>query len=155
MSDNQTNFDIEKTLILLKPDTVSRGLIGEVISRFEKKSFKVVWLKLIQLTEEVCVEHYGHHSTKPYFPKIVSYMTDGPVVGIILEGIDVVRQIRNLCGETDPQFAAAGTIRWDYSCTIDSNLIHASDSVETANVEIERFFDEDELVSYTKSSYVC
>lgn len=153
MSDAQTNFATEKTLILLKPDTVSRGLVGNVITRFENKNLKIVGMKLIQLTEEICKDHYGHHADKPYFPKIVSYMTDGPVVGMILEGTDAVRQVRNLCGATDPQFAAAGTIRGDFSSTIDANLIHASDSPQNALEEIERFFSPNELVEYTKSSY--
>ena len=153
MSDNETNFDTERTVVLLKPDTVARGLVGRIISRFEDKWLKLVSLKLIQLTEDICRDHYGHHADKPYFPKIVSYMVDGPVVGVVLEGTDAVRQMRNLCGATDPQFAAAGTIRGDFSGTIDANLIHASDSVETAQAEMDRFFDEDEIFSYEKSQY--
>jgi len=153
MSDKQTNFDTEKTLILLKPDAVSRGLVGSIITRFENKNLKIVAMKLIQLTEDICKNHYGHHADKPYFPKIVSYMTDGPVVGMILEGTDAVRQVRHLGGATDPQFANSGTIRGDYSCTIDANLLHASDSPDNAAEEIERFFEPEEVIEYTKSSY--
>jgi nucleoside-diphosphate kinase len=150
----KTQFDIHSTLILLKPDTVARGIVGDIISRLERKSLKVVGMKLISMSKELLVEHYGHHSEKPYFPKIVAYMTDGPVLAMVIEGIDAVRQVRNLCGATDPQFAAPGTIRGDHSCTIDYNLIHASDSIDSADVEISRFFKAEEVFQYTKNVYV-
>ena len=150
----KTQFDIHKTLILLKPDTIARGIVGDIISRLETKSLKIVGMKFIVMSEALLVEHYGHHSEKPYFPKIVKYMTDGPVLAMVVEGIDAVRQVRNLCGATDPQFAAPGTIRGDHSCTIDYNLLHASDSIDSADVEIARFFKADEVFSYTKNVYV-
>ncbi len=150
----KTQFDIHKTLILLKPDTIARGIVGDIISRLEKKSLKVVGMKFISMTPQLLKEHYGHHSEKPYFPKIVAYMTDGPVLALVIEGIDAVRQVRNLCGATDPQFAAPGTIRWDHSCTIDYNLIHASDSIDSADIEINRFFTPEEVFVYTKNVYV-
>ncbi len=150
----KTQFDIHKTLILLKPDTIARGIVGDIISRLERKSLKVVGMKFIAMTPELLKEHYGHHSEKPYFPKIVKYMTDGPVLAMVIEGIDSVRQVRNICGATDPQFATPGTIRGDHSCTIDYNLIHASDSIDSADIEITRFFKADEVFNYTKNVYV-
>lgn len=152
--DGKTQFDIHKTLILLKPDTIARGIVGDIISRLERKSLKVVGMKFIAMSSELLKDHYGHHSEKPYFPKIVKYMTDGPVLAMVIEGIDAVRQVRNLCGATDPQFAAPGTIRGDHSCTIDYNLIHASDSINSADIEIARFFAPEEVFQYTKNVYV-
>lgn len=112
-------------------------------------------MKLVQMDEDLCQKHYSHLADKPFFPKIVGYMTNGPVVAAVLEGIDAVRQVRNICGATDPQFAAPGTIRGDHSCVIDFNLIHASDSVRTAIEEVARFFDEKkEVYDYTKGLYV-
>lgn len=152
--DGQTQFDIHKTLILLKPDTIARGIVGDIISRLERKSLKIVGMKFITMTESLLVEHYGHHSEKPYFPKIVKYMTDGPVLALVIEGIDAVRQVRMMCGATDPQFAAPGTIRGDHSCVIDYNLVHASDSIDSADIEIARFFKTEEVFQYTKNVYV-
>lgn len=154
MSDEKSTFDIQQTLILLKPDTIARGIVGDIIGRFEKKSLKIVGMKFIHMTEELCKEHYGHLADQPFFPKIVGYMTDGPVLAMALEGIDSIRQVRNICGATDPQFAAPGTIRGDHSCVIDFNLVHASDSPATAEDEIKRFFGKDEIYEYTKNVYV-
>ena len=151
----ESQFDVHQTLVLLKPDTIARGIVGDILSRFEAKSLKIVGMKFIHMDKTILTEHYGHHSEKPYFPKIVSYMTDGPVCALVLEGVDAVRQVRNLSGSTDPQFAAPGTIRGDHSCMIDFNLVHASDSVENAQIEIDRFFDRaNEVFEYTKNIYV-
>lgn len=150
----KTQFEIHKTLVLIKPDTIARGIVGDILSRLEKKSLKIVGMKFIQMTEALCKEHYAHVAHQPFFPRIVQYMTDGPVLAIAIEWIDAVRQVRNICGSTDPQFAAPGTIRGDHSCTIDYNLIHASDSITTADVEISRFFSHEEIFQYTKNVYV-
>jgi|GEM_PF-623018 len=150
----KTQFEMHKTLILIKPDTIARGIVGDILSRIEKKSLKIVAMKFIDMTEELCREHYAHIAHQPFFPKIVSYMTDGPVLALVIEGIDSVRQVRNLCGATDPQFAAPGTIRGDHSCTIDYNLIHSSDSIASADIEIARFFITEEVFQYTKNVYV-
>lgn len=150
----KTQFEMHKTLILIKPDTIARGIVGDILSRIEKKSLKIVAMKFINMTEELCREHYAHIAHQPFFPKIVSYMTDGPVLALVVEGIDAVRQVRNLCGATDPQFAAPGTIRGDHSCTIDYNLIHSSDSIASADIEIARFFKSEEVFQYTKNVYV-
>ncbi len=150
----KTQFEMHKTLILIKPDTIARGIVGDILSRIEKKSLKIVGMKFITMTEELCREHYAHIAHQPFFPKIVTYMTDGPVLAMVVEGIDAVRQVRNLCGATDPQFAAPGTIRGDHSCTIDYNLIHSSDSIASADLEINRFFKSEEVFQYTKNVYV-
>ena len=148
----KTQFDIHKTLILLKPDTIARGIVGDIISRLETKSLKIVGMKFIVMSESLLIEHYGHHSEKPYFPKIVKYMTDGPVLAMVVEGIDAVRQVRNLCGATDPQFAAPGTIRGDFCIEVGRNICHGSDSVENAEREIGLWFEDGEVLSWESHS---
>jgi nucleoside-diphosphate kinase len=95
--EGKTQFEMHKTLILIKPDTVARGIVGDIISRLERKSLKIVGMKFIQITPELCAEHYAHVAHQPFFPKIVSYITDGPVLAMVVEGIDAVRQVRNIC----------------------------------------------------------
>lgn len=130
----------EKTYIMLKPDCIKRGLIGEVISRIEKKGYKITDVKMMCLDEKILREHYAHIADKPFFPEIVSYMTSGPVLGMIVEGENAVKGMRILMGATKFEDAAAGTIRGDYAfCTIE-NLIHGSDSLENAEIEMKRFF---------------
>ncbi|MBW7954926.1 nucleoside-diphosphate kinase [Candidatus Gracilibacteria bacterium] len=143
---------METTLVLLKPDTVQRGLIGQIISRFENKGLKIVGLKMISLSEDIVNEHYDFLMDKPFFPKIKSYMTSSPVVALVLAGTDVVKTVRNLTGATNPSDALPGSIRGDFALTIDANIIHASDSRETAAIEVKRFFKEDEITSYEKIS---
>lgn len=143
---------METTLVLLKPDTIQRGLIWEIISRFENKWLKVIWLKMMLLSEDVINEHYDFLMDKPFFPKIKSYMTSSPVVGIVLAWTDVVKTVRNLTWATNPSEALPWSIRWDLALTIDANIIHASDSRETADVEIKRFFKQEEILSYEKIS---
>jgi len=150
----KTQFEMHKTLILIKPDTIARGIVGDILSRLERKSLKIIGMKFIAMTEDLCKEHYSHIAHQPFFSKIVTYMTDGPVLALVIEGIDAVRQVRNICGATDPQFAAPGTIRGDHSCTIDYNLIHSSDSIASADLEISRFFTSEEVFHYTKNVYV-
>lgn len=130
----------ERTYIMLKPDCVKRGLMGEVIARIERKGYIIAGAKMMTLDEAILREHYSHMKDKPFFPEIVGYMTSGPVFGMIVEGENVVAGMRTLMGATNPNEAAAGTIRGDFANSIGANMIHGSDSVENAQVEIARFF---------------
>ncbi|PID84056.1 nucleoside-diphosphate kinase [Candidatus Gracilibacteria bacterium] len=141
---------MQKTLLLLKPDVVHRGLIGQIIARIEARNFKIVALKMFTLDKAVLDEHYAHIADKPFYPEIVDYMTMGPVVGIIAEGNNVVAGMRQLCGATNPAEAEMGTLRADYSNDIAMNIIHASDSEENAEIEIKRFFDEDQICEFER-----
>ena len=131
---------MERTYIMLKPDAVRRGLMGEIISRIERKNFKITNMKMMTLGEDIIKEHYAHLADKPFFPEIVEYMTSGPVVAMIVEGEEVVKGMRILMGATKWLEASAGTIRGDYANSTTENLIHGSDSVENAEIEINRFF---------------
>lgn len=135
-----TNMSIERTYIMLKPDCIKRGLIGEVISRIEKKGYKIVDIKMMNLNEQVLREHYAHIADKPFFPNIVEYMTSGPVVAMIVEGENAVKGMRILMGATKFEEATAGTIRGDFAFCTSENIIHGSDSIENAKIEINRFF---------------
>jgi nucleoside-diphosphate kinase len=142
--------EVQKTLVLLKPDALQRDLLGEIIRRFELKGLKIVALKFIRLTETMLDEHYAHLADKPFFASLKQFMMQTPVVGLVLEGIDAVEAVRKIVGATNPRAADAGTIRADFSMNVPSNLIHASDSPENAATEIKRFFNDDELFSYEK-----
>ena len=131
---------IEKTYVMLKPDCVKRGPMGEVISRIERKGYKIVDAKMMNLDEAILKEHYSHMADKPFFPEIVEFMTSGPVLGMIVEGENAVQGMRIIMGATKFEEAAAGTIRGDYAHSTRENLIHGSDSVENAEIEIKRFF---------------
>lgn len=131
---------MEKTYIMLKPDAVRRGLIGEIIGRIEKKGFNITNIKMFTLDEPILREHYAHIVDRPFFPDVLSYMVSGPVVGMIVQGENVVKGMRNFMGPTKYLDAPAGTLRGDYSCNDRENLIHGSDSPETAEIEIKRFF---------------
>ena len=122
---------MERTLILLKPDAVSRGLIGAVISRFEQKGFKIVAMKMAKMSKNVAEDFYSPHKGKPFFAELVSFMTSGPIVAAVLEGNSAVEVVRRMIGTTKSPEAAAGTIRGDYSLAITENIIHASDSAES------------------------
>lgn len=139
---------MERTLILIKPDAVQRALIGKIITRFEEKGLKLAGIKLMTLSDTLLNEHYSHHADKPYFAGIRRFMQLTPVVAICLEGLDCVETVRRLCGITKSREAAPGTIRGDWAMSIQANLVHASDSIETAGTEIPRFFDASELVEY-------
>ncbi len=140
----------ERSLIILKPDTIHRGLIGQVLTRIEARGLKIIAMKMANVTQAKLDEHYGHLTSKPFYPEIVAYMTMGPVVFAIVEGDNAVGGMRQLCGATDPAQADMGTVRADFALTIRYNLIHASDSVENATVEIARFFEESEICGYEK-----
>ena len=132
--------NMNRTYIMLKPDAVRRGLMGEIIARIEKKGFKITNMKMITLNEEILREHYAHIVDRPFFPEVVAYMTSGPVVAMIVEGENVIKGMRNIIGATKYLDAAAGTIRGDLSCNDRENLIHGSDAEDTAEQEIKRFF---------------
>ncbi|MBI4713611.1 nucleoside-diphosphate kinase [Candidatus Uhrbacteria bacterium] len=144
--------DLQKTVVLLKPDALQRDLLGEIINRFERKGLKIVGLKFIRLTDELLDIHYAHLSDKPFFESLKKFMMQTPVVGIVLEGLEAVSEVRKIIGSTNPRQADAGTIRADFSMNVPSNLIHASDSEETAQNEIKRFFSNHEIFSYEKIS---
>lgn len=141
---------METTLILLKPDTVERGLIGQVITRLEQKGLKINGLKMMQLSEEVINEHYDFLMDKPFFPKIKEYMTRTPVVALAVSGDNAIATVRMLTGATNPQEALPGSIRGDFGLTIDGNIVHASDSSETAEIELKRFFWGSDVFEYSR-----
>ncbi len=131
---------MERTFVMIKPDGVARGLIGRIVTRFEEKGFVIAEAKLMQLTEEQAAVHYGHLREKPFFGELVDFITSGPVFAMILEGNKAIANARSLIGATNPVEATAGSIRGDYGMIVDSNVVHGSDSVENAEIEIERFF---------------
>lgn len=139
---------MERTLIIVKPDGVQRGLIGTVLSRFEQRGLKLIGLKLIQITPELAEQHYGVHKGKPFYPGLVQYITSGPVVVGVVEGPKAISIVRTMMGSTNAAEAAPGTIRGDYALEISFNIIHGSDSPETAAFEINLYFKPDELVNY-------
>ena len=141
---------MQTTLVLLKPDTVERSLIGEVISRIEAKGLKIAGMKMMQLDDAIINEHYDFLADKPFFPSIVKYMQRTPVVAMAVSGKDAIKTVRTLTGATNPAEAMPGSIRGDLGLTIDGNIIHASDSEETAKVELERFFKGEGIYDYKK-----
>ena len=132
---------IEQTYIMLKPDAVQRGLMGEIIARIERKGYRLIDAKMMNLDEAILKEHYAHIADKPFFPEIVEYMTSGPVSGMIVEGENAVQGMRIIMGATKFEEATAGTIRGDFASSTGANVIHGSDSVENAKIEIKRFFN--------------
>lgn len=138
---------MEKTFVAIKPDAVKRGLIGEITKRFEQKGFKIVAMKMLQLDTELASRHYQEHIGKPFFQDLVDFITSGPIVGIVLQGENVVEQARHMMGITNPQAAAPGTIRGDFAQVTSSNVIHGSDCADSAKREIDLYFTENEIVS--------
>jgi nucleoside-diphosphate kinase len=130
----------QRTLVLVKPDGVKKGLIGEIISRLEKKGLKIAAMKMLQMDKALARRHYAVHDGKPFFADLVDFITSGPIVAVVVEGEKSVEVVRKLMGETDPVKAAPGTIRGDYGLDIGENLIHGSDSEENAQNEIALFF---------------
>ncbi len=143
---------MQQTLIIVKPDAVQRGLIGAVLSRLEARGLKLVGLKLIAVDEALARRHYGVHEGKPFFPGLIRYITSSPVVVGVLEGPEAVGVVRATVGATNPVAAGPGTIRGDWALEIGRNLIHASDSPETAAAEVALFFRPEELVSYERAT---
>jgi nucleoside-diphosphate kinase len=142
---------MEQTLVLLKPDSIQRALAGEVISRLERRGLKFVAMKLMKVSDELANQHYGEHVGKPFFDGLVKFITSSPIVAMVVEGKNAVEVVRNTVGATNPVQAAAGTIRGDLGLTIGMNLIHASDSLESAKREIDIFFQADEIVDYERN----
>ena len=142
---------MEKTLVLLKPSCVQRQLIGEIITRFERRGLRIAGLKLMQLTDEILREHYSHLVDRPFFQSLADSMMDSPVVAMALEGKDAVHVVRTMTGSTNGREAAPGTIRGDYSVSNQQNIVHAADSSENAIIEINRFFKPEEVIDYKSS----
>ena len=143
---------MERTLVLLKPDTLQRGLTGEVISRLESRGLKIVAMKLMQMTEDLARRHYEAHVGKPFFPGLVEFITSGPLVAMVLEGKNAIEVVRSSIGETDSAKAVPGTIRGDLAIDIGRNLVHGSDSPEAASREIALFFQEVEILDYRRDT---
>ena len=139
---------MERTLVIIKPCAVQRGLIGEVLSRFERRGLKLVAMKMTRLDAEICRRHYAHLVDKPLYPIIEESMTAAPVVLCCMEGIDAVEVVRTMAGATNGRKALPGTIRGDYCVSHQENIIHASDSLESAAQELERFFKPEDYCSY-------
>ncbi len=141
---------MEQTFLMVKPDGVQRNLIGEIVHRFERKGFKLAGAKLMMVSGELAQNHYAEHKERPFFGELVEFITSGPVFAMVWEGENVISTARDMMGKTNPAEAAAGTVRGDYGITVGKNIIHGSDSSESAEREIGLFFNKEELVSYTK-----
>lgn len=141
---------LERGLLIIKPDGVVRGLIGEVISRIEERGFKITGMKLVQVSNNTAKELYKEHKGKPFYEGLISYITSIPVVAMVIEGEDVIKTLRNIAGKTNPAEAAKGTIRGDFGLDTGKNVVHASDSKESARREISIFFKPKEILSYEK-----
>ena len=143
---------MEQTLVIIKPDGVQRGLIGTIISRLENRGLKIVAMKMIQMDEALARKHYAVHQGKPFFEGLVKYITSGPVVVMVVEGTRAIEIVRRTMGATNPADAAPGTIRADFALEIGRNLVHGSDSPETAEKEIALFFEPSEILSYSRDT---
>ena len=143
---------MERTLVLVKPDGVQRGLIGDVISRLERRGLKLVGLKLMKVDDALARQHYGEHVDRPFFPGLVAFITSGPVVVMAWEAENAVEAVRNTMGQTNPTDSPPGTIRGDLALDIGRNLVHGSDSPESAQRELSLFFRSDELLGYSRSN---
>ncbi len=135
----------ERTFIAIKPDGVKRNLIGRIITRFEEKGYKIIGLKLLQPTMELAEKHYEEHKGKPFYPRLIEYITSGPIVAMVIQGSNVIAESRRMMGSTKPEEAEAGTIRFEYAINKEYNIIHGSDSPQSAEREIAIYFKEEEL----------
>lgn len=136
---------MERTFFAIKPDAVKRGLIGRIIKRVENKGYKIVGLKMVQPTLEMAKRHYAEHEGKPFYPDLIKYITSGPIIAMVVEGKNVIEGTRHMMGSTVPNTAEVGTIRADFGMTKECNVVHGSDSVESAEREIAIYFKPDEL----------
>lgn len=141
---------MERSFIMVKPDGVQRNLVGEIVSRFEKKGFKLVGAKLMTVSKELAEEHYGEHKERPFFGELVDFITSSPVFAMVWEGENVIATARQMMGKTNPVDAAPGTIRGDFGVTMGKNVIHGSDSPESAQREINLWFNDNEVSEYNK-----
>ena len=139
---------MERSLVLIKPDAIQRGLAGEIISRLERKGLKIVAMKFLHVDRNLAQRHYAVHTGKPFFEDLVNFITSSPLIAIVFQGKNAVAMIRQMMGETDPAKASSGTIRGDFGIDITHNLVHGSDSLENAAKEIDLFFSAQEIVDY-------
>lgn len=144
---------IERTLVILKPCTLQRSLIGEITHRFERKGLRLAGMKMMQLTDDLLSEHYAHLRAKPFFQRVKDSMMAAPVIVCCFEGVDAIQTVRLLAGPTNGRLALPGTIRGDYSMSFQENIVHTSDSYETAAVELNRFFKPDEIFGYEQATF--
>ncbi len=142
---------MERTLVLLKPDAVQRGLIGPLLARLEQRGLRFAAMKLMQITPELAARHYAVHKDKPFYPGLIQFMTSGPVVAAVVEGNNAIQVVRDTMGATNPAKSAPGTIRADYGMETGRNLIHGSDGAETAAFEIPLFFSSEEILDYRRA----
>jgi nucleoside-diphosphate kinase len=140
---------MQRSAVLVKPDGLQRGLIGQIVTRFERKGLKLVGMKMMNLTDEILDTWYAHHKERPFFPKLKGFMMQTPIIAMVWEGLDSVDTIRKLVGVTKGREAEGGSIRGDFAMSMSNNLIHASDAAESAEKEVSLLFSEDEIFSYT------
>jgi nucleoside-diphosphate kinase len=143
---------LEHTLVIIKPDAVQRGLIGEIITRFERRGLRLTGMKLIHIDESLAERHYAIHKGKPFYEPLIRYITSSPVVVMVLEGNDAINIVRRTMGATNPAEATPGTVRADFGLEIGRNLVHGSDGPETAAFEVPLFFAKDELLCYGRDT---
>ncbi|MFA6750723.1 MAG: nucleoside-diphosphate kinase [Fermentimonas sp.] len=146
---------MQVTLVILKPSAIQRGILGEVVSRFEKKGLQIVGMKMTNLTDEQLQIHYSHLVHKPFYGRIKESMQASPVIVMALKGVDAVNVVRKITGVTNGREAEPGTIRGDFSVSVQENIVHASDTNETAQAELARFFSTDEIFNYTQLTIPC
>lgn len=144
---------METTLVLLKPSCVQRQLIGEVVKRFESRGLRISGMKMMQLSDAILREHYSHLADKPFFPSLQASMQASPVIALALSGVDAVKVVRQMAGVTNGREAAPGTIRGDFSMSNQQNIVHASDSIENAAIELKRFFRPEEIFEYQSGAF--
>jgi nucleoside-diphosphate kinase len=142
---------MERTLVIIKPDGVQRGLVGPILTRLERRGLRFAALKLMQITTELAARHYAIHQGKPFYDGLIEFITSGPVVVAVIEGRDAINIVRKTMGATNPAQADPGTVRADYGLEIGRNLVHGSDGPDTAAYEIPLFFTEDEILSYERA----
>lgn len=144
----------ETTLVLFKPDAVEKNLVGEVLKRYQSEGFVIRGMKMMQLSEELLAEHYAHITDRPFYPRLIQFMTSAPVIALALEGENVIARVREMLGATDSPNAEEGTIRREYGINSMFNICHASDSAETAEIELKRFFDKEEIFAFDSQDYL-
>ncbi|HXW67014.1 MAG TPA: nucleoside-diphosphate kinase [Thermoplasmata archaeon] len=142
--------NLERTLVLVKPDGVKRGIVGEILTRFERKGLKILAAKTLRVAPELAQRHYAEHQGKPFYPALIQHITSGPVFAIALEGRSAIPVVRLLTGATNPQTAAPGTVRGDLALGLTPNLVHASDSLESAARELALYFSPEEFLGYSR-----
>jgi nucleoside-diphosphate kinase len=143
---------VERTLVIVKPDAVQRGLVGEIVGRLERRGLRIAAMKLMQIGTELAERHYAIHKGKPFYPGLIRYITSAPVVVMVVEGNGAIDIVRRTMGATNPADAAPGTIRADFALEVGRNLVHGSDGPDTAAFEVALFFEEDEILTYSRDT---